>query len=55
MAITLRTNKGTALSYDELDVNFSSVFYSASLSTDGKPMLQFSKEYWLPSKDGDSP
>ena len=28
---------------------------SASLSTDGKPMLQFSKEYWLPSKDGDSP
>ena len=34
MAITLRTNKGTALSYDELDVNFSSVFYSASLSSD---------------------
>ena len=28
---------------------------SASLSNDGKPMLQFSKEYWLPSKDGDSP
>ena len=34
MAITLRSNKGTALTYDELDVNFSSVFYSASLSTD---------------------
>jgi len=28
---------------------------SASLSTDGKPMLQFSKEYWLPSKEGESP
>ena len=28
---------------------------SASLSTNGKPMLQFNKEYWLPSKDGDSP
>lgn len=34
MAITLRANKGQALSYDELDVNFSSVFYSASLSSD---------------------
>jgi hypothetical protein len=28
---------------------------SGSLETDGKPMLQFSKEYWLPSKDGESP
>ena len=28
---------------------------SASLQTDGKPMLQFSKEYWLPSKEGESP
>ena len=28
---------------------------SASLSTNGQPMLQFNKEYWLPSKDGDSP
>lgn len=28
---------------------------SASLQTDGKPMLQFNKEYWLPSKDGESP
>jgi len=28
---------------------------SASLTTDGKPMLQFSKEYWLPSKEGESP
>jgi len=34
MAITLRTNKGTALSYSEMDINFSSFFYSASLSTD---------------------
>jgi hypothetical protein len=28
---------------------------SGSLTTDGKPMLQFSKEYWLPSKDGEQP
>jgi len=34
MAITLRTNKGTALSYEEMDINLSSFFYSASLSTD---------------------
>jgi hypothetical protein len=32
MAITLRVNKGTALSYNEMDVNLSSFFYSASLS-----------------------
>jgi len=28
---------------------------SASLETNGQPMLQFNKEYWLPSKDGESP
>jgi hypothetical protein len=28
---------------------------SGTLETDGKPMLQFSKEYWLPSKDGETP
>jgi hypothetical protein len=28
---------------------------SATLQTDGKPMLQFNKEYWLPSKEGESP
>jgi len=28
---------------------------SGSLMTDGKPMLQFSREYWLPSKDGETP
>lgn len=28
---------------------------SASMSTNGRPMLQFNKEYWLPSKDGESP
>lgn len=32
MAITLRVNKGAALSYNEMDVNLSSFFYSASLS-----------------------
>ena len=26
---------------------------SGSMHTDGKPMLQFNKEYWLPSKDGE--
>lgn len=30
-------------------------FESGNLTTDGKPMLQFSKEYWLPSKDGETP
>ena len=30
-------------------------FESGTLQTDGKPMLQFSKEYWLPSKDGETP
>jgi hypothetical protein len=28
---------------------------SGSMQTDGKPMLQFNKEYWLPSKEGESP
>ena len=30
MAITLRTITGSALSYEQLDTNFSSFFYSAS-------------------------
>lgn len=28
---------------------------SATMSTNGRPMLQFNKEYWLPSKDGEQP
>jgi hypothetical protein len=28
---------------------------SGELTTNGKPMMQFHKEYWLPSKDGESP
>lgn len=28
---------------------------SGTLATDGKPMMQFNKEYWLPSKEGESP
>jgi hypothetical protein len=28
---------------------------SGVLQTNGKPMLQFNKEYWLPSKDGEQP
>ena len=33
MAITLRANKGTQLTYNELDTNFVSVFYSASITS----------------------
>ena len=32
MAITLRTITGSALTYEQLDTNFSSFFYSASYS-----------------------
>ena len=38
MAITLRNNKGTALSYEEMDINLSSFFYSASVSSDAKQL-----------------
>ena len=38
MAITLRTNKGSALSYEELDINFQSFFYSASVPADGSEL-----------------
>lgn len=38
MAITLRTNKGTALSYQELDINFQSFFYSASIPADSSSL-----------------
>ena len=38
MAITLRTNKGSALSYQELDINFQSYFYSASVPADGSAL-----------------
>jgi hypothetical protein len=30
-------------------------FDSGELSTNGKPMMPFNKEYWLPSKDGETP
>ncbi|MFW6130134.1 MAG: portal protein [Atribacterota bacterium] len=30
-------------------------FESADLQVNGKPMMQFNKEYWLPSKDGETP
>ena len=38
MAITLRNNKGAALTYEELDVNFHEFFYSASVSADLKQL-----------------
>ena len=38
MAITLRNNKGAALTYEELDINFHEYFYSASVSSDGKQL-----------------
>ena len=30
-------------------------FESGSLSVDGKPMMAFNKEYWMPSKEGEQP
>lgn len=30
-------------------------FESGQIQTNGKPMMSFNKEYWLPSKDGESP
>ena len=41
MAITLRTNKGSALSYEELDINFQSFFYSASVPSDSYSLSLF--------------
>ena len=38
MAITLRNNKGSSLTYEELDLNFHNLFYSASVSNDGKQL-----------------
>jgi hypothetical protein len=38
--------------YREL-VNFDT--QSGEIQTNGKPMMQFHKEYWLPSKDGETP
>jgi hypothetical protein len=38
--------------YREL-VNFD--MQSGEIQTNGKPMMQFHKEYWLPSKDGEQP
>ena len=38
MAITLRNNKGAALTYEELDINFHEYFYSASVSSNGKSL-----------------
>ena len=35
MAITFRANKGTALTYTEMDQNFGSYFYSSSVAVDG--------------------
>ena len=30
-------------------------YSSGQLMTNGKPMMQFNKEYWMPSKDGETP
>ena len=38
MAVTLRVNKGAALTYNEMDVNLSSFFYSASLSNNNSTL-----------------
>ena len=36
LSITLRANKGKALTYEELDGNFGAFFYSSSLSSNGQ-------------------
>ena len=41
MAITLRNNKGAALTYKELDINFHEFFYSASISSDQTQLTLF--------------
>lgn len=41
MAITLRADKGTQLTYNELDNNFLSYFYSASISSDQSTLSLF--------------
>lgn len=41
MAITLRADKGTQLTYNELDNNFLSYFYSASISSDQTTLSLF--------------
>ena len=38
MAITLRANKGTALTYEEMDTNFGSYFYSSSVDPSGQTL-----------------
>ncbi|QQO91846.1 tail fiber protein [Flavobacterium phage vB_FspM_immuto_3-5A] len=59
MAITLRTNKGSALTYREMDVNFSSFFYSASINVEnaelklhytGSTTLNIAGESYDPSR-----
>lgn len=39
MAITFRANKGTALSYTEMDQNLGQFFYSSSVSNDGTALV----------------
>jgi len=41
MSIILRTNKGSALTYDEMDRNQSQFYYSSSLSPDGTKLRLF--------------
>lgn len=39
MAITFRADKGTELTYAEMDTNFGSLFYSSSLSISGRTLF----------------
>jgi len=45
MAITLRTETGSALSYDQLDTNFSSYFTSASLTGSSIALYYYSSSF----------
>ena len=38
MAITLRVDKGSALTLNQLDTNFTEFFYSSSISSDQKTL-----------------
>ena len=51
--ITFRANKGTALTYSEMDKNFGSFFYSSSLTGNGQNLnLHYSGSPDVPINSG---
>ena len=53
MAIQLRTNKASALTYNEMDKNFSSFFYSASIDNGNILKLWYTGSSTLNTAPGD--